>query len=120
MCRMFVTVYYCQQLLFSVARPKKVNLLDPKATVKMLGLNRNVEAADITKLFNAAADFVDAFLDVSAKFVAESSSYDSTGTLTTEDEDGGGGGGAGGNKTRTLPTGDPDLTGKKEFVYQFN
>ena len=97
-----------------------MNLLDPKATVKMLGLNRNVEAADITKLFNAAADFVDAFLEVSAKFVDESSSDDSTGTLTTEDEDGGGGGGAGGNKTRTLPMGDPDLTGKKEFVYQFN
>ena len=101
-----------------------MNLLDPKGTVKMLGLNRNVEAADITKLFNAAADFVDAFLEVSAKFVAESSSDDSTGTLTTEDEDGGGGGGGGarGNKTGTLdlPTGDPDLTGKKEFVYQFN
>ena len=120
MCRMFVTVYYCQQLLFSVARPKKVNLLDPKDTVKMLGLNRNVEAADITKLFNAAADFVDTFLEVSAKFVAESSSDDSTGMLTTEDEDRGGGGIARGNKTRTLPTDDPDLTGKKEFVYQFN
>ena len=72
--------------MICVGRAKKVTVTDAKQGFIMYGLKSNVDDKDITRLYNAAAEFVEVFLKVSNKFIADASSEDSTGTVETDDD----------------------------------
>ena len=72
-----------------MGRPKKVNIKGPKRNLKIREIKDNVGKASLVRLFNAAAEFVSAFLEVGDEFVSTEAS-DSTETHTTkiQDDDG--------------------------------
>ena len=86
-CGLERAVQECKKIIFSVFRPKKVNVKCAKDELNILGLSKEISAEDVCELFNIAAQFVGQFLSLQRKFVGEPSSDDSTGTTTTDDDE---------------------------------
>ena len=77
----------CKQLIFSVVRPKKVNVKCAKDELQMLALSKEISPEDVCELFNVVAQFVGKFLSLQQKFLGEPISDDSMGTVTTDDDE---------------------------------